>query len=264
MAPSTAASRSASSKTMNGALPPSSSESFLIVGAHCSASKRPTWVEPVNVSLRTMGFEVISPPMSFGAPVTMLNTPAGTPARSASTASASAENGVASAGFKTIGQPAARAGPTLRVIMAAGKFHGVMAAHTPIGSLVMTRRRSGHGDCRVSPATRLPSSANHSMNEAPNCTSPFASGKGLPCSVVMISARSSAFSRIRSCQRRSTAARSLAVFLRQAGQAALAASMARRVSAAPIRGTVPICSPVAGLLTLIVWPPSASAQAPFT
>jgi hypothetical protein len=83
-------------------------------------SRRPTGVEPVNDSLRTIGFDVSSPPIAFGSPVTTLNTPAGTPARSASTASASAENGVASAGFTTIGQPAASAGPTLRVIIAAG------------------------------------------------------------------------------------------------------------------------------------------------
>src|SRR5471032_939562 len=163
MAPSTAASRSASSKTMKGALPPSSSDSFLIVGAHCSISRRPTAVEPVKLSLRTVGLLVISAPISLGSPVTTLNTPGGTPACSASSASASAENGVDSAGFSTMVQPAASAGPALRVIIAIGKFHGVMAAHTPIGSLVTSRRRSGHGDASVSPDTRLASSANHSM-----------------------------------------------------------------------------------------------------
>jgi hypothetical protein len=75
--------------------------------------------------------------------VTTLNTPAGMPARSASTASASAENGVWVAGLSTMVQPAASAGPALRVIIAAGKFHGVIAAHTPIGSLVTTMRLSG-------------------------------------------------------------------------------------------------------------------------
>ena len=55
IAPSAAASRSASSNTMNGALPPSSSDSFLIVGATCCISMRPTSVEPVNDSLRTVG-----------------------------------------------------------------------------------------------------------------------------------------------------------------------------------------------------------------
>jgi hypothetical protein len=117
--------------------------------------------------LRTIGLEVISPPISLAAPVTTLNTPAGTPARSARTASASAQYGVDSAGLSTIGQPAASAGPALRVIIAIGKFHGVMAAHTPIGSLVTSSRRSGQGDASVSPATRLACSPNHSMNDAP-------------------------------------------------------------------------------------------------
>ena len=62
-----------------------------------------------------------------------LSTPAGMPARSASTASASAVSGVSRAGLTTAVQPAASAGATLRVIIAAGKFQGVIAATTPIG-----------------------------------------------------------------------------------------------------------------------------------
>jgi hypothetical protein len=54
----------------------------------------------------------------------------------------------------------------------------------------------------------------------------------------------------------------LAVRARQAGQADCAASMARRVSAAPMRGTVPSRSPVAGLWTASTLPSSASVQAP--
>jgi len=46
------------------------------------------------------------------------------------------------AGFTTTGQPAARAGAHLRVIMAFGKFHGVIAATTPIGSFTTTMRLS--------------------------------------------------------------------------------------------------------------------------
>jgi mRNA interferase HicA len=57
----TAISISASSKTMNGALPPNSRESFLTVPAHCSISNLPTSVEPVKVSLRTVGFDVSWP-----------------------------------------------------------------------------------------------------------------------------------------------------------------------------------------------------------
>ena len=55
------------------------------------------------------------------------------------------------AGFSTIVQPAASAGPHLRVIIAAGKFHGVMAAQTPMGCLITTRRRSSQGEGIVSP-----------------------------------------------------------------------------------------------------------------
>ena len=103
IAPATACSRSASSKTMKGALPPSSSETFLIWPAHCAISSFPTSVEPVKPSLRTIGLEVISPPIagaSSASPVTTEKTPGGTPASSASAATASAESGVCSAGFK--------------------------------------------------------------------------------------------------------------------------------------------------------------------
>ena len=63
---------------------------FFTVPAHCAISFLPISVEPVKVILRTMGLEVISPPMAPDAPVTMLKMPLGTPARSASSASASA------------------------------------------------------------------------------------------------------------------------------------------------------------------------------
>jgi hypothetical protein len=52
MAPLTAISMSASSKTMNGALPPNSIEVFLTVAAHCCISNLPTSVEPMKVGLR--------------------------------------------------------------------------------------------------------------------------------------------------------------------------------------------------------------------
>ena len=42
---------------MNGALPPSSSDIFFTVPAHCAISFLPISVEPVKVSLRTVGFD---------------------------------------------------------------------------------------------------------------------------------------------------------------------------------------------------------------
>ncbi len=59
-------------------------------------------------------------------------------------------------------------------------------------------------------------------------------------------------------------ARSFAVLARQAGQALLAASMARRVSLAPKFGAVPMRVEVAGLTTVKVALESASIHAPST
>jgi hypothetical protein len=103
---------------------------------------RPTSVLPVNDRWRTTSLAHSTLPMAMllraASAVTMFSTPAGMPARCASSATARADSGVCSAGLMTTGQPAASAGATLRVIIAIGKFHGVMAAHTPIGCL-MTR-----------------------------------------------------------------------------------------------------------------------------
>src|SRR4028118_1763238 len=93
MAPCTAASRSASSNTMKGALPPNSIEVFLMVGAHCASSTRPASVLPVKVSFRTSGLEVSSLPVSPEGPVMTLQTPGGIPARSAHQATGSAAEG---------------------------------------------------------------------------------------------------------------------------------------------------------------------------
>ena len=151
MAPATAASRSASSKTMKGALPPSSRETFFTVPAHCSRSRLPISVEPVKVSLRTTGLAVSSRADGAGGAGDHVEHPGGSPARSASSARARAENGVAEAGLTTRVQPAARAGPALRVIMAAGKFQGVMAATTPMGCLSTRMRLSAAVAGMVSP-----------------------------------------------------------------------------------------------------------------
>src|SRR5260221_12548078 len=99
IAPSTAASRSASSNTRKGALPPSSSDTFLMVAALCAMSCAPTSVEPVKLILRTVVFDGSSPPISLALPVAMLITPLVTPARPASSASAKAEEGVCAAGW---------------------------------------------------------------------------------------------------------------------------------------------------------------------
>ena len=59
-----------------------------------------------------------------------------------------AVSGVSRAGFRTMVQPAASAGASLRVAMAAGKFHGVISSETPIGCRVTTIRLSPAGESR--------------------------------------------------------------------------------------------------------------------
>ncbi len=49
--------------------------------------------------------------------------------------------------------------------MAAGKFQGVIAAQTPTGSRVISRRLSDVFEGRISPLTRRACSENHSTND---------------------------------------------------------------------------------------------------
>ncbi len=101
--------------------------------AVCS-SIRPTSVEPVNDSFRTRGSASIAPTSGPGFWVgSTLTTPSGTPASERIAATASADSGVSLAGLSTTVQPAASAGPILRVAIAAGKFHGVTSTATPTG-----------------------------------------------------------------------------------------------------------------------------------
>ena len=95
IAPSTAASRSASAKTRNGALPPSSIETRSSWSADCLTSVLPTGVEPVKVSLRSRESPMSGSITSPVCEVEMtLSTPAGTPTSASRSASASIVSGV--------------------------------------------------------------------------------------------------------------------------------------------------------------------------
>jgi len=74
-----------------------------------------------------------------------LSTPAGSPARSSTSASASIDSGVCLAGLTTIVQPAAIAGPILRVPIASGTFHGVISRQGPTGCFMTSRREDRFG-----------------------------------------------------------------------------------------------------------------------
>jgi len=105
-----------------------------------------TRVEPVKVTFFTTSLSHISfeTSLRFFSVVTTFMTPSGTPAlrpswiirteisyvclhrkRGPTSARASAENGVSAGGLITAVQPAAKAAPSFRVIIADGKFQGV-------------------------------------------------------------------------------------------------------------------------------------------
>ena len=95
IAPSTAASTSASSNTTNGALPPSSIDVRSSFSADCLTNALPTPVDPVKVSLRSrpslISASVTAPGLLVGSTD---STPLGNPASSISLASSSIVSGV--------------------------------------------------------------------------------------------------------------------------------------------------------------------------
>ena len=132
--PSAARSRSASSRTMFGPLPPSSSVSRLTLPAAIRMISRPTAVEPVKAIFRTSGWLASRAPTTWPSPGTTFRTPGGSPHSCAILANSSSVSGVCSSGLTTMVLPAASAGPIFHMASSSGKFHGTMAAHTPTGS----------------------------------------------------------------------------------------------------------------------------------
>ena len=78
----------------------------------------------------------------------------------------SAVSGVSLAGFSTTVQPAASAGPILRVAIAAGKFQGVTSTQMPTGCWSTTILFAPDGAVMTAPAARTASSAYQRKNSA--------------------------------------------------------------------------------------------------
>ena len=90
--------------------------------------------------------------------------------------------GVSLGGLITTVQPLASAGATFRVIIAAGKFQGVMIAQTPTGCLTLITIVFAVEEGMVSPYARGASSENQMMKLAAYVISPLASAIILPFS----------------------------------------------------------------------------------
>ena len=101
IANSTALSRSASSSTMSGFLPPISSCILPPRANTLAPILRPTAEEPVKVMPATFGCSTSAAPVSAPCPINRLNTPSGRPAREIISARAQAEPHTSSEGLKT-------------------------------------------------------------------------------------------------------------------------------------------------------------------
>ena len=132
--PFTALSKSASSNTNWGDLPPSSSVTRLRSAAAVAAMRLPLASEPVNVILATSGCSTKGAPISAPSPVTTLTTPGGKPAASSIAASSSVDADACSDGLSTTVLPAASAGASFHTASIKGEFQGVIATTTPSGS----------------------------------------------------------------------------------------------------------------------------------
>ena len=173
---------------MNGALPPSSSDTFLTV---LGALRHQLLADFGRAGEGELAHQrvarSVSPPIARG----VAGHDAEHAGRDAGAlgqlgAARAPRYGVCVAGLSTIVQPAASAGPALRVIIAAGKFHGVIAAATPIGCLITTMRLSARmagNDVAVDALAFLgePLDERGGVGDLALATS----ASGLPCSAVI-------------------------------------------------------------------------------
>src|SRR5881275_2082716 len=148
--PSTTLSRSASSNTRNGLLPPSSSDSFLPDPAVAWRMMRPTSVEPVKAILSTSPCATNSPPV-WPSPVTTFSTPGGSPAWCAISARHSAVSGGNTVVLKPaeftpltalcLAEIAHQAGlppGVLNVVTGDGRTGGLLVAHGDVDKIAFT------------------------------------------------------------------------------------------------------------------------------
>ena len=133
MAHLSAASRSASSATTKGFLPPSSSDTRASRAPAICAIRRPTAVEPVKLMTATSGCATSGSPASRPSPCTTLSAPAGSPASCAMAANSQAVSGVSSAALSTAALPQTSAGNTFQATFAIGVLAAMISPATPIG-----------------------------------------------------------------------------------------------------------------------------------
>ncbi len=182
----TASSRSASSSTMNGALPPSSNNTGFSCSAHSLAMMRPTWVDPVKFTRRTAGCSIRAPTTaaaSSGALVTTLTTPGGKPAAFRAWPIRWWVRGQVSDAFSTTVLPQASGRARARTPRITGAFQGAIPTTTPTGWRTAMAMQPGLSDGITSPliwvvmapASRSMLEASMTLNRAQPSVAPISS-----------------------------------------------------------------------------------------
>src|SRR6266566_209308 len=242
---SSARSRSASSNTITGFLPPSSKCTRFSVGAPCAMIAEPVELSPTKPISLIAGCWVSALPASSPMPCTVFSTPSGTPACLTSLAKRSAVTGDHSAGLCTTVQPAARAGAIFQVESMNGVFHGVITPTGPIGTRVDTFQCSSLGMFRPSRASAHLSAKKRKFSAAR--TAALAMKRcAWPVSMHSSTAISSARSSMASATRCSSFLRMVAGISRQALNASAAAVAARSMSSSVPRATCASIAPSIG------------------
>ena len=255
-----APSRSASSRTMHGSLPPSSSVTFFKFSDAFAITRLPVGVEPVSAIFRISGCATMASPVAW--PRTTLTTPSGRPPSMSASMHRSVASGVVLAGFRTTVLPAAIAGATLFAARVRGKFQGTMAPHTPMGRLTTSPYVVRSGSLTYWPWILSARSANHPMFSPKRRASSRDSSSVLPCSLVRTGAISSTFDSMCCEALCKISRRWFAGSFDHVVNALAAACAALSTSAGPPAGTSSTTSPVAGFRTSYVLPDAALVRSP--
>src|ERR1700730_7871957 len=250
---SSARSKSASSNTITGFLPPNSKCTRFKVGAPCHMIAEPVALSPTKPIALMAGCSVGALPASSPIPCTVLRTPSGTPACLTICASRSAVTGDHSAGLCTTVQRAASAGAIFQVDSMNGVFHGVITPPGPIGTRVETFQCSSLGMLRPSRASAHLSAKKRKFSAAR--TAALAMKRwAWPVSMHSSTAISSARSWMASATRCSSFLRMVAGMSRQELKASAAVVAARSISSALPRATEASTAPSTGDLVSKVAP----------
>ena len=192
--PRRARSRSADGATMAALLPPSSRMVRPNRAATRGAICAPMRSDPVALTTATRGSSSSAAESSRSAS-TSACTPAGALASasacSSSDAHASDVSGVSSDGFQITVSPHTSAIAVFHDHTAAGKLKAEITATTPAGCHVSMSRCPGRSDGIVRPSSWRDSPTAKSQMSIISCTSPSASARILPTSIVMRSASDS-------------------------------------------------------------------------